>query len=1186
MIQKDKPTILEDIKRYIENGEMSFLIGAGFSRNVNKEAYPLWGDLLEDAAWNLFGDGGKATKAKKQKVLNKVEKEIGYLGLASVMVKKAGYHEVIDTYIESKTPFLKTIEGKPTLFVAGKERSDAVHSECHELLKKLNIQNIYTFNYDNALEYFLGDDARQKLEGEIGQLTIELDSLLDQENLEQESGGCKEDDDKAKQRKARLAEINDLLETYRQNLKTYYKVVKNSYDISLSARQKSIYKIHGSLRETCNDDYGFDGDSHTQYIITQEDYDSYNDKHGAFVSMMRIDLLRNRFCIMGVSGGDANFLAWISWVKDVLDKTRGGKDIERDGKHLSYFIYSGNEDMKDNFVQMLKHHFIQPVILKDLFPNDSNDEERIRHFLEYVQPANNDDATKFNDLWSSIDMYRSPRGIKKTVPIETAMELLRLSGKHRFYMPMSIVYDVAKHVALYNRAYMKDGSEKAERALYAAAVQCSMIPLDVACGKNEWKQMDGEPDREIKVAFEDALRRIILLKSIPVKGPTLKELDDYTRVVLGLFKFQFPSADELFSMAVRTGLDYVRQYTLLTLVRSEKKPTIACEASEFNSFQELALAAEWLRILDHKHRQLSKKIEEYSQQVKLFSLKEYCRAYMEAMRRQRDISTYGDVSETIYMDGYDADVVNGAVLLNSFVELGICFASRSVLQDEEWLELVRALKSRYGAVLIFSTIVRGGKTNVLKAVAQEMMYDKYAKVLLPSVIQNIIVSLVSDNTPDYLKGRMAQFATEIMPAVNKKYWSRKLIAHAEKILDIADQFRSVSDNNSSLYRLVTRGLDYISAKDLKLRLLKRILSVETIDDDLRGRHNALAIASSKGLSEKDFRELNLLYYSYAEKAIEGNNQQGCFVAFNLVKLLPKDEQESMYAKFEQRALRDGFLTEGYAYRIKGYQALASYFKKHFLQGKDLWHSGINDDSVSIGLGNVGVSVIDKYVSFNEEQVSLVYDNMKVILNKISSILNKRGHSREDKGWMSAENNFRDIVTDMRLFAHRHNKQLMLYPDYQKTMTQLLDIYNQCYFGKDIYQLIADDKVYRAIRRVIAEIEIFGIDSFRLVYEQLIGRLIARDTKELSILFRHISWVIGHYPKFFNTDDFKELLAAVLRVYEPYFSSSGSNQKAWDLIGCEKEIAEKCLVDIAGILAKWGYEDVFWSQYKRVFNYED
>lgn len=1215
---------LDDIKGYIEEGEMSFLIGAGFSRNVNKKAYPLWGELLEDAAWSLYGDNGKATKVKKQRILRKIEKDMGYLGLASIMVKKAGYHETIDTYIERKTPYLKTIEGKPTLFVDGKEQSDAVHSECHELLKKLNVQNIYTFNYDNALEYFMGEEAKQELENDISKLedSIEELKLVRQglfgnrekirEQIEPKSkkkenqatdgvaeldNGNPSDDDKLdkelkdcekeiEDNRAKIQEAQTNLDVKKQSRKSFYNVVKDSCDISLSAKRKSIYKIHGSLRENEAEDYGFDGDTHVQYIITQEDYDTYNDKHGAFVSMMRIDLLRNRFCIMGVSGGDANFLAWISWVKDVLDKTRDRKNHDKDGKHLSYFIYSGKEDVRDDFVQMLKHHFIQPVILKDIFPMDTNDEERIRHFLEYVLPANNGDAAKFSDLWNSIDVIRSPRSAKKTVAEQTAMELLRLSGKYKFYMPQSAVHYAANHVQLYNHDYLKDKAERSERALYAAATQCSMIPIDVTCNKNEWEQMARESDIEIKTVFNDALNRIVLLKNLPVNKRTLKGLDDYTRVLLGLINYSFPTADDLTSMAVGTGIDYVRRYTLLTLIKSEEKSTTACEASDFNSFQEFALAADWLRMLSNKHSAFRKKVDEYRQQERLFSLNEYCRAFIEAMRRNEEIPTYGNVSEAIYMDGYDADVVNGAILLNSFVELGICFASRSVLQDAEWLELVRALKSRYGAVLIFCTIVRGGKKNLLKVVAQEMMYDECARNLLPSVIRNIIVSLVSDNTPDYLKGRMAQFATEIMPAVNKKYWSRQLAVHAEGILDVADRFRSFSDTNNSLYRLVTCGLDKISAKKLKLRLLKRILNVETIDDDLTGRMNSLAISSSKGLSDKDFKELVLSYHAYADKAIEANNQQGCFVAFNLIKLLSKDEQETMYGKFEQRALRDGFLMEGYAYRIKNYPTLASSFKEHFLQGEDLWHSGINKDSVSIGLGTVNVRVIDKYLSFNEEQTLMVYNNMKVVLSKIDSVLNKHGRSKEDKGWLSAENNFRDIVTDMRLFVHSHEKELMQSHDYQETMERLLSIYDQCYFGKDIYQLIAEDKVLRAIRRILAEKEIFGIDSYRLEYEQLIGRIIARDSKELGILFGHIEWVIRRYAKFFNTDDFKRLLAAVLKVYEPYFSSVGKEQRAWDLIGCEKEIAEYCLKQISDTIARWGGKNEFWSRYKKVYCYEN
>ena len=55
-------------------------------------------------------------------------------------------------------------------------------------------------------------------------------------------------------------------------MKSFYNVVKDSYDISLSAKRKSIYKIHGSLREKEADDYGFDGDTHF-YIYLKKDLD-------------------------------------------------------------------------------------------------------------------------------------------------------------------------------------------------------------------------------------------------------------------------------------------------------------------------------------------------------------------------------------------------------------------------------------------------------------------------------------------------------------------------------------------------------------------------------------------------------------------------------------------------------------------------------------------------------------------------------------------------------------------------------------------------------------------------------------------------------------------------------------------------------------------------------------------------
>ena len=116
---------------------------------------------------------------------------------------------------------------------------------------------------------------------------------------------------------------------------------------------------------------------------------------------------------------------------------------------------------------------------------------------------------------------------------------------------------------------------------------------------------------------------------------------------------------------------------------------------------------------------------------------------------------------------------------------------------------------------------------------------------------------------------------------------------------------------------------------------------------------------------------------------------------------------------------------------------------------------------------------------------------------------------------------------------------------------------------------------------MTEVERCNIDGFRSEYEQMMGRLISKNTKELSILFRHISWAIKNYNIFFNTPNFKKLLEALLKVYQPYFDTVGE-QEQWNLQGCQKEVAEKALVSIAQTLEGWGSKDEFWSNYKRVF----
>lgn len=1210
---------LDRIKLYIEDGEMSFLIGAGFSRNVNKEAYPMWGGLLMDAVWKMFGSG-KRTEQTEKDVLAKVEKEYGYLGFASLLVRKAGYHEAIDTYIESKTPYIKTVGGKQVLLLNGKLLHKTINPNCHLLLKNLDIQNIYTFNYDNALEFFLGEEAKLALEDKIRNTVRKIEELENLTNdLKQQESSLNEklakapseennmpkvevvensDEEITETQKLEqklqdihtklslnLVELNERkssLDADKRDLKTYYNVVKDSYEISLSAKRKSIYKIHGSLREKADADYGFDGDTHTQYIITQEDYDSYNEKHGAFVSMMRIDLLRSRFCIMGVSGGDANFLAWINWVKDVLDKTKDRAKQGNENQHQSYFIYSGSNDMPEELALMLKNHFIEPVILKDVFPGSKNDEERIKLFLEYLQPFSNKEAAVFSKLWGSVSIPRDIKSNANPISDKDASELFRLSEFNKFNAPYSTAHYTATDVQFSSQYYLKEGAPVSERKVYAAALRTSLMPIDLSCSTADLTQMDKESDKSIRMVYENVCRRSVLLQHLSGKSKQMANQEKYTRLLYNLYDYKFPTEEEVEELRGNTGLDFVRWYSILRLLRVDISSAENQEPGVFNSPQELVLAADWLKYIGYKNLALFKKGDEYKHQGRLLSLYDYCNGYLTAMRRKEELNTYGNFSETVYLDKYTLDVTNGAVLLNSFVELGICFSGQTLMDDTDWIEIVKALRQRYPVALAFYTIVRNGKEKAIKFVAQELMYDENSRKKLPTVLKNIISSLVSDQTPVYLKGKMAQFASEILPAVNQKRWSQLFITNAEAILDEADKYNKNLDLSKSIYGFVAKALEHISAKELRLGLLKRVFEKMDMDDRYGSYYNTLAISAREHLKPSDFAPLNSLFIAFAKKTADSNNQQANFILMNLMMLMEGENKRKVLKLMEYHSVRDAFLIGGYVFHIKDYPDLVKSFIDYYLKGEDLWSTGITNKGVHIGGGNISVSQIDKLLSFNDEQVDYVYNDLKTLLGKINMVFQRKNRPKEDKGWMSPENNFREVLMDMRLFVNRHPKQLAHHNDFESTYNCLVKTYEQSFFGKDIFGLIADDEMYRAIRRVMNEVELFGIDNYRTEYEQFIGRIISKDSNELNSLFRHVSWAMNHYTSFFNDEKFKKLFKAVLNVYQPYFDTANGDPQVWNLIGCQKEEAEKALVSISKTMNRWGEKDNFWSQHKRVF----
>lgn len=273
--------LLKDLVNDYKSKKVSALVGAGFSQNVS-DKFLNWSDLLVDMYKEVYSNKletyfqnylnthtDETTKISREKILNSYVKDNidneNLLELVSKYIIKNGYRECVDSYIEARIPKVgKDNDDKTFLELKGcKEVIEGDSFSAHlELLKCDKFLNIYTTNYDKLIEYTNKYFVNNKV-------------------------------------------FND-------------DPITTSIQLSNQISNQNIIKIHGDLRDKSDQEFGFDNDHDLCYIIAQEDYDTYSKKHEAFSYMMRMAMLSGKFCLIGFSGKDANYLAWIKWMRDVI----------------------------------------------------------------------------------------------------------------------------------------------------------------------------------------------------------------------------------------------------------------------------------------------------------------------------------------------------------------------------------------------------------------------------------------------------------------------------------------------------------------------------------------------------------------------------------------------------------------------------------------------------------------------------------------------------------------------------------------------------------------------------------------------------------------------------------------------------------------------------------------------------
>ena len=124
-----------------------------------------------------------------------------------------------------------------------------------------------------------------------------------------------------------------------------------------------------------NPKYEFDGDKNLKYIISKEDYESYPCRHEPFTSLMRLSMLQGRFCLIGFSGSDPNYLSWLQWMKDVLDKD--GEGCQSEDYTKVYLILLQKEEIEPARELFYRNHHVQVLNLSDRDVIEKLFEERI-----------------------------------------------------------------------------------------------------------------------------------------------------------------------------------------------------------------------------------------------------------------------------------------------------------------------------------------------------------------------------------------------------------------------------------------------------------------------------------------------------------------------------------------------------------------------------------------------------------------------------------------------------------------------------------------------------------------------------------------------------------------------------------------------------------------------------------------
>lgn len=1065
--------LLKKLKEQHDKHTVSVLVGAGFSKNAIK-SYPGWDELLRDLVLDLYGKQIKERYRHHQSGLGpfytedvftdmeiaNIIREMGYLKLVSKYIDDKGYREAIDVYIEEHLPYIEETGGMFSVSNMPNIPFNSSNLDVHKELLLCKWKHVYTTNYDNLLEL-----------------------------------------------------TNDL---YGMD----YKKVTVDYKLAELSEHRGIVKVHGSLvGDSLSNDYEFDNDKSQRYIISAEDYATYAEKHQAFSYQMKTGLLTGVFCLIGFSGNDPNFLAWLEWMKDVLDRDARNNDKENS---IKVFLLTLGQPKIEKSRQLFyqNHHIgviniLDPNVLKLIGANPLVPDVKTAFTLLFrylndgttvvVNPVGNsitNTFTQYHRVWSAIDT--------NNVTVDDVNEVRRL--RKRIVMPPTANRQRMAISSLYN----KKSWTKQDAELFAIAC--------IDCGLWYFSFRDDEKTALLEDVQEwQQLQQMGAILNI---NDTKDSTDDNTdwNIHLKIANYAYKLEPQNIQV-IADGWNATEWWALnkaaaLTNTDVDRSRKLIDDYLSSSTDIERRYYAAVLGNLISMQFPAKYSYNEY-RAANINGFLECRDAIIKGIRysKKEDVRPYGSSGWTFVMTQREEDVEEAFrfIMLLFITGFPIQYRGSSLLSHQDWYEVFKRVfvYMPYPA-LYYSLQLTDPKT--LRRIGQDYAYAEPFASITPDLMKRLLRLVVEEAKGVNLESCL-WVAKEMLCSVYESEWYDDMIAIFKK--DVVSNAKMLS-SQSALYQFVQDAAFFIKDDGRKSNYLDLLL--EHFEDN-------------------NYFYADTIYRLFLRKGFELTQKQKELVA-GIVERQPLNKTYLLVAQLDHLKLLEGDVKKCIVLKIREHPEAvrnASFEVLHSLSfvtygdtealnivkssilEKDIWCCGVSDGSATMPK-YLALNKISEDITWSSEEMRVIMDNLQKNLHLLE------GWKFYADGFLAREHI--GLLTDMKEFTEHNCIAKAGLSEYASVLDYVKEVMEKTFGSSNVLEKLFDLKaeIGDELHLLARCIDLYGLEKYKVYIDAIIYRGLLQCEHSLTTILSFIDFLIEKHTEVLDDESAVYRLNLMLDKY--------------------------------------------------------